>query len=130
MSVRKWSQPAQRNRTGQAPPPACDVGRFGAAAVGDGDVADGVAGVLGVQQGVGVAPEPVAVPVEAVRGHRVDGGAAALLPDPVVAAGDLEGAVIEELGQHVDGDSGVGVALGVLSVVDLAEALVNGHFRV
>ena len=24
-SVRKWSQPAQRNRTGQAPPPACTL---------------------------------------------------------------------------------------------------------
>ena len=90
-----------------------DVGRFGAAAVGDGDVADGVAGVLGVQQGVGVAPDPVAVPVEAQRGHGVDGGAAALFPDAVVAAGDLEGAVIQQLGQHVDGDPGVGVALGV-----------------
>lgn len=32
-----------------------DAGRFGASAVGDGDVADGVAGVLGVEQGVGVA---------------------------------------------------------------------------
>jgi hypothetical protein len=53
------------------------------------------------------------VAVEAARGHRVDGGAASLLPDPVVAAGDLEGAVIEELGEHVEGDPGVGVALGV-----------------
>jgi hypothetical protein len=34
-------------------------------------------------------------------------------PRVVVAAGDLEGAVIEELGEHVEGDPGVGVALGV-----------------
>ena len=54
---------AEPDRAG--PAAGFDVGRFGAAAVGDGDVADGVAGVLGVQQGVGVAPEPVAVPVEA-----------------------------------------------------------------
>ena len=63
-----------------------DVGRFGAAAVGDGDVPDRVAGVFGVQQRVGVAPDPVAVPVEAARGHRVDGGATAVFTDPVVAA--------------------------------------------
>ena len=54
---------AEPDRAGAAA--GLDVGRFGAAAVGDGDVADGVAGVLGVQQGVGVAPDPVAVPVEA-----------------------------------------------------------------
>ena len=64
----------------------CDVGGFGAPAEGDGDLPDRVAGVFGVQQGLGVAPDPVAVPVEtAARSTRVDGFAAALFLDPVVA---------------------------------------------
>ena len=41
------------------------------------------------------------------------GGAAAFLTDPVVAAGDVEAAVVEELGEHVDGHARVGVPLGV-----------------
>lgn len=53
------------------------------------------------------------MPVEAERGHRVDGVAAALFLDPVVPAGDVEVSVVEQLGQHVDGNPGVGVALGV-----------------
>ena len=70
---------AEPDRAGAAA--GLDVGRFGAAAVGDGDLADCVAGVLGFQQGVGVAPEPVAVPIEAQGGHGLDDGAAALFPD-------------------------------------------------
>ena len=77
---------AEPDRAGAAA--GLDVGRLGAGAVGDGDLADGVAGVLGFQQGVRVAPDPVAVPVEAERGDRVDGVAAAVFADPVVAAGD------------------------------------------
>jgi hypothetical protein len=57
------------------------VRRFAAGAVGHGDFAERVAGVLGVQQCVGVAPDPVTVPVEAARGDRVEGGAAAVFAD-------------------------------------------------
>jgi len=57
------------------------VGGLGAAAVGDGDLADRIAGVRGFQQGGGVAPDPVAVPVEAERGHLVDRLAAAVFAD-------------------------------------------------
>src|SRR6185369_12776582 len=52
------------------------VGWFGAAAVGDGDLADGVAVVGGLQQRRRVAPEPVAVPVEAEGGDPIYGGPA------------------------------------------------------
>ena len=58
-----------------------DVGRLGADAVGDGDLADGAAGVFGVQQRLGVAPDAVAVPVELHGGDPVDGFAAAGLAD-------------------------------------------------
>ena len=90
-----------------------DVGRLGAGPVGDGDLADRVPGVLGFQQGAGVAPDPVAVPVEAHRGDLVDRVAAAVFADPVIAAGDVQVPVIKELGEHVDGHAGVGVPLGV-----------------
>ena len=90
-----------------------DVGRLGAGAVGDGDLPDGVAGALGFQQGVRVAPDPVAMPVEAERGDGVDGVAAAVFADAVVAAGHGIAAVIEQFGQDVDRHSGVGVPLGV-----------------
>jgi hypothetical protein len=89
------------------------VGRLGAAAVGDGDLLDRVSGVLGVHQRLGVAPEPVAVPVEAERGHRVDGGAAPWFPHPVVPLSDVEVAVVEQFGEHVERDTGVRVPLGV-----------------
>jgi hypothetical protein len=89
-----------------------DVGGLGASPVGDGDLPDRVAGVLGFQQGAGVTPDAVAVPVEAERAHVVDGGAATVFADPVVAPGDVEVSMIEELGQDIDGDSGIGVALG------------------
>ena len=61
------------------------VGRLGAGAVRDGDLPDRVSGVLGFQQRAGVAPDPVAVPVEAHRGDLVDRVAAAFFPDAVVA---------------------------------------------
>ena len=54
-----------------------DVGRFGADAERDGDLTDGAAGVFGVQQRLGLAPDAVAVPVELHRGDAVDGFAAA-----------------------------------------------------
>ena len=90
-----------------------DVGRLGAGAVGDGDGADRVAGVLVVQQRAGVTPDPVAVPVELHRGDLVDGAAAAFFADPVVAAGDVEVAMVEQLGEDVDRDARIGVPLGV-----------------
>src|SRR5680860_1222526 len=84
---------AEPDRAGAA---AClDVGRLGAAPVGHGDLSDGVACVFGGQQGGGLAPDPVAVPVEAHRGHRVHGGTAAVFADPVVAAGDVQVAMIK-----------------------------------
>jgi hypothetical protein len=61
-----------------------DVGWLGAAAERDGDLADGAAGVLGIQQRLGLVPDPVAVPVELDDGEPVDGLAAAFLADPVV----------------------------------------------
>ena len=90
-----------------------DVGRFGADAERDGDLADGAAGVLGVQQRLGLPPDAVAVPVELHRGDAVDGFAAAGFADSVVAAGGFEFAVRHQLAQHLDGNAGVGVALGV-----------------
>ena len=45
-----------------------DVGRFGADAERDGDLADGAAGVFGVEQRLGLPPDAVAVPVELHRG--------------------------------------------------------------
>ena len=101
----------------------CHVGRLGATPVGDGDLTDGVAGVFGVQQGLRVAPDPVAVPVETHRGHRVHGGAAAVLADPVVPAGDVQVAVIKQLGEHIDADAGIGVTLGVGMPVGVGDDL-------
>ena len=102
---------AEPDRAGSAA--GFDVGRFGACAVGDGDLADGVAGAFGFQQQVRVTPDPVAVPVETERGDPVDGRAATVFTDAVVAPGHGIAAVIEQFGQHVDGDTGIGVALGV-----------------
>ena len=63
------------------------VGRFGADAERDGDLTDSPAGVFGVQQRSGLPPDAVTVPVELHRGDAVDGFAAAVFADPVVAAG-------------------------------------------
>src|SRR5260370_1399542 len=62
------------------------VRRLGAAAIGDGDLADRITGVRGFQQSGGVAPDPGAVPVDADGGHLVDRLAAAVFADPVVAS--------------------------------------------
>lgn len=69
--------------------------------------------MLVIQQRVRLPPDPVAVPVELHGGDLVDRGAAALLADPVVAAGDVEVAVVEQFGEHVDRHARVGVPLGV-----------------
>ena len=84
---------AEPDRAGAAA--GLHVGRFGAPPVGDGDLTDGIPGVLGVQQGLGGPPDPVAVPVETHRGDRVDGGPATVLADPVVPAGDVQISVIK-----------------------------------
>src|SRR5664280_2429145 len=49
----------------------------------------------GMRRGGGLAPDPVAVPVETHRGHRVHGGAAAVFPDPVVGPGHVQIPVIK-----------------------------------
>jgi hypothetical protein len=64
---------------------------LGAGAVGDGDFSDRVAGPLGVQEGTGVTPDAVAVPVEAECGDLLHGLAAAVLADPIVGAGHRGG---------------------------------------
>jgi hypothetical protein len=56
-----------------------DVGRLGAAAERDRDLADGAAGVLGIQQRLGLLSDPVAVPVELHGSEPVNGLAAAFL---------------------------------------------------
>jgi hypothetical protein len=58
-----------------------DVTGFGAGAERDGDLADAHAGVFVVEKGLGLLPEPVAVPVELVGHEPVDGRAGALLGD-------------------------------------------------
>ena len=80
-SVRKWSSAGAAEPDRAGPAAGGHVGRLGAAAVGDGDLADGVPGVLGCQQRGRVPPDAVAVPVEAERGHLVDRLAAAVFPD-------------------------------------------------
>jgi integrase/recombinase XerD len=61
-------------------------------AVAGGDL---LPGVLGFQQRRRLAPDPVAVPVEAECGDLVDRVAAAVFPDPVVAARDVQVPVIK-----------------------------------
>src|SRR5260370_181016 len=73
---------AEPERAGMAA--GLDVGRLAAAAEGDHDLADGAAGVLGVQQRLGRAPDTIAVPVELQGGDPVDRLAAALLADAIV----------------------------------------------
>ena len=113
---------AEPDRT--RPATGLDVGRLGAGAVGDGDLADGVAGAFGFQQGVRVAPDPVAVPVEAERGDGIDGRAATVFADPVVAPGHRIAAVIEQFSQHIDRHPGIGVTLGIAVPVDVGTILV------
>ena len=73
-----------------------DVGRFGADPERDGDLADRAAGVLGVQQRLGLAPDPVAVPVELHRSDPVDGLAATAVADAVVVLGGVEADVVHQ----------------------------------
>ncbi len=102
---------AESERAG--PAPGSDVRRLGADAVGDSDFAQGPPCVFGVDKGLRFLPDPVPVPVDGEGGNTVDGFAAAGLADAVVALGGVELAVVHQLAEHLDGDSGVGVALGV-----------------
>ncbi|MFB7468572.1 hypothetical protein ACFCZ1_34665 [Streptomyces sp. NPDC056224] len=78
------------------------VGRFDAQPVGDLDLPDAPPGVLGVKDEVGLAPDAAAVPVELHAGDPVDGFAAALVADPVVALCRRQVPVVHELAEHVD----------------------------
>ncbi len=89
------------------------VGRFGADPKRHDHFTEHSAGVLGVQQRLGLPPDPVAVPVELHRRDPVDGLPAPGLTDLVVALGGVEFSVIHQLPQHIDADPGVGVPLGV-----------------
>lgn len=51
----------------------CDVRRFPADSVRDADLADRAPDMLGVQQALRRAPDPLAVPVELKGGDAVDG---------------------------------------------------------
>ena len=66
----KWSQPAQRNSDRAGTAAGWHVGRLGAGAVGNRDLADCIPGVLGFQERGRLAPDPVAVPVEAEGGGQ------------------------------------------------------------
>ena len=76
-------------------------------------LADGVADAFGFQQPVRIPPDPVAVPVETERGNSVDGRAATVFTDAVVAPSHRIVAVIEQFSQHVDRDTGIRMALGI-----------------
>ena len=114
--TRRWSGSGRSRRSGSGWAGATaglDIGGLAAGAVRHGDFPDRVAGAFGVQQGPGVTPDAIAVPVEAERGDLVHGVAAAVFADPVVAAGHRIASVVQELGQDVDGDTGVGMPLGI-----------------
>jgi len=88
-----------------------DVGRLGAAAERYRDLADGLAGALGVEELPGLLPGAVAVAVELKLGYCVDCLAQSLLPDPVIASRGFQSVVVEEHGQDIDRDPRIGVAL-------------------
>src|ERR1039457_4821589 len=100
-----------------------DVGGLAAGAIRHGDLPDRVTGTFGFQQGPGVTPDPVAVPVEAERGDLVDGVTAAVFADPVIAPGHGVASVIKKFGQYVDGDTGVGMPLGITVPVGIGHDL-------
>jgi hypothetical protein len=69
--------------------------------------------VLAVQQGAGVSPDPVTVPVELHRGHLVDGFAASGLANPEVPFRGIHGGVVHQFAEHVDADPGVSMPLRI-----------------
>ena len=59
-----------------------------------------------------------------------DGAAAAFLANPVIAEGDVEIAMIEQLGENVDGNARVSVPLGVGVPVGVRDSAVLVEFTV
>jgi hypothetical protein len=94
-------------------PAGLDVGRLGAHAERDGDLADAHAGVLVGEQPGDAGEDALPGGVELVAGDLVDGGAQPVLGDPVVAGGGARRAVRHQLAQHVGLDPGISVPLGV-----------------
>src|SRR5271169_194978 len=89
-----------------------DVGRLGADAEGDGDLADRVTGRLGVQEALDHRAGAFGVAVHLQGGERVDGLALPLAGDAEVRLGGGQAGVAHELGQHLDRCAGVGMTLG------------------
>ncbi|MEU9109923.1 hypothetical protein AB0D54_37485 [Streptomyces xanthophaeus] len=87
------AQAAEPQRAGVAA--GGDVRRFAADPVRGGDLPDRAADVLGVQQALRRAPDPVAVPVELEGRNPVDGLAAPLGADAVVALGRGDEPVVQ-----------------------------------
>ncbi|MFC6137971.1 hypothetical protein [Streptomyces spororaveus] len=104
-----------------------DVGGFAADPVRGGDLPDGAADVLGVEQALGRAPDSVAVPVELEGRDPVDGFPTAFRADPVVALGGGDEPVVHQLLEDVGVHSGVGVPLGVAVPVGEDAGLVERH---
>lgn len=69
------------------------------------------------------APDSLAVPVELQRGHLLDRFAFALVSDQVVALRRIKLMMVHELAQHINVDSGVGMASGVGVSVGIGEDL-------
>lgn len=70
---------AESDRAG--PAASGDVARLAASAVGNGDLADGHPHAFGIEEGVGVAPDPLAVAVELHQRDVFDGVSAAAFAD-------------------------------------------------
>ena len=96
-----------------------DVAGLGTPSIGDGDLTDRAAGVFGVQHGLGLPPDTIAVPVELHRGDSLHRLPATLFPNPVIPLTCLDLAMVHQFTEDVDRDSGVGVPLcvGVLEGV-------------
>ena len=89
-----------------------NVGRFGADAEGDGDLADGVTGRLGVQESLDQRAGALGVAVHLQGSEHVDSLALPLAGDAEVRLGGGQAGVAHELGQHLDRRAGVGMTLG------------------
>ncbi|MGW0316015.1 hypothetical protein [Streptomyces flavidovirens] len=79
--------------------------------------------MFGVQEELGLAPDPVAHPVELHRGDAVDGLTLSLVADPVVALSRVEHPVIHKHPEHVRMDPLIRVTLGVCVPVGVEEDL-------
>ena len=95
--MRKWSQPAQRNRNGHASTAGFYIGRLGADAKRHGYLSEGSPGVLGVEQCLRLSPDMVPMAVEHERGHPLDGLAPTGFTDPVITLGGVELSVVHEV---------------------------------